>query len=140
MSKQKAGQSQWHRKMAASTTKLALWTSAWVLSMALATFGPQFLWMENKSLTFAAILLNTLIGLGMVWSHIRHVKTLDELQRKIQLEAMGISLGVVLVLGMSYSNLDISNLISGDAEISVLVIIMGLTFITATRIGAKRYK
>lgn len=133
-------QNKWERKVASTTTNLSRWTLAWVLTMALATFGPQFFWVDNKLLTLAAILLNTAMGAGMVLSHIRHIKSLDEMQRKIQLEAMGITLGVVLVVGMSYSNLDNSNLIPMDAEISILFIIMVLTFMATSLLGAKRYK
>ncbi len=130
----------WQRKVASSASNLARWTLGWVLTMALATFGPPWLWNDHKLWTLGAIALNTLLGIGMVLANIKHLKTLDEMQQRIQLEAMGITLGVGLVVGMSYSNLDISNVIAIDAEISVLVIIMGLTFLTATLLGAKRYK
>lgn len=140
MSAENAQQNKWERKVASTTVNLSRWTLAWVLTMALATFGPQFFWMENKWLTLGAIVLNTAMGVGMVLAHIKHIKSLDELQRKIQLEAMGITLGVVLVVGMSYSNLDNSNLIPMDAEISILFIIMGLTFMVTSLLGAKRYK
>ncbi len=130
----------WQRKLASSTSQLARWTLAWVLTMALATFGPLFLWTDQALWTLGAIVLNTLMGLGMILASIKHLQSLDEMQQRIQLEAMGLTLGVVLVIGMSYSNLDISNLIPMDAEISILVMIMGLTFMTALFFGAKRYK
>jgi hypothetical protein len=53
------------------------------------------------------------------------------MHQKIQLEAMGLTLGVVLVAGMAYANLDVANLIGFDAEISHVVLLMGLTYLGA---------
>jgi hypothetical protein len=121
------------------TGKLALWTLAWLLSMALATFGPQFLWDETW-ITGLAIGINLLIGLGVIVANRHHLQQLDEMQRKIQLEAMGIALGLAVVAGLSYSLLDITNLVAFDAEISHLVILIGLTYMAATIIGTLRYR
>jgi hypothetical protein len=123
-----------------NTVRLAFWTIAWTGSMALATFGPKFIWAENSILTILAILLNLGLGVGMVLANIRHLKGLDELQQKIQLEAMGIALGVGVVGGLSYSLLDTTNVIQTDAEISVIVILIGLTYLASVIIGQIRYK
>jgi hypothetical protein len=59
------------------------------------------------------------------------------MHQKIQLEAMGLTLGIGLVVGLAYSNLDIANIVSFDAEIAHVVILMSLTYlatlITLTR-------
>jgi hypothetical protein len=123
-----------------NTVRLAFWTIAWTGSMALATFGPKFIWSENSILTILAILLNLGLGVGMVLANIKHLKGLDELQQKIQLEAMGIALGVGVVGGLSYSLLDTTNVMQGDAEISVIVILIGLTYLASVIIGQIRYK
>lgn len=123
-----------------NTRQLAIWTFAWVASMALATFGPKFIWNENLPFTIVAIVLNATLGLGMILANIRYTRSMDEMQRKIQLEAMGIALGVGVVGGLSYSLLDTTNVISGDAEISFLVILIGLTYLAATVIGQMRYR
>ena len=76
----------------------------------------------------------------MIIANIKHVKSLDELQRKIHLEAMGLSLGIALILGISYSTMDVTNLINFDAEISHLVIVIGLSYFTGVVIGQYRYR
>lgn len=68
------------------------------------------------------------------------LKQLDELQLKIQLDAMALALGVGIVGGLSYSLLDITNLIPMDAEISVLVIAISLTYLAGSIIGTRRYE
>jgi hypothetical protein len=59
-----------------------------------------------------------MIGIGMILANRRLRLGLDELQQKIQLNAMGLSLGVGFIVGLSDSNLDITNLITGHADIS----------------------
>ncbi|MCF4100080.1 hypothetical protein L1I30_00230 [Gillisia sp. M10.2A] len=122
------------------TLNLAAWTLAWVLTMALASFGPKFLWDSNSTLSILAIILNLAIGIGMILANKRHLNSLDELQRKIQLEAMAISLGAAVVFGLSYSLLDTTNVITYDAEISHLVILIGITYLGGILIGNSRYQ
>jgi len=130
----------WNTQIKNNTKKLAIWTMLWTSSMALATFGPKFIWDENVALTVLAIIINALLGLGMILMNIKHINSLDDLQKKIQLDAMGIALGVGVVGGLSYSLLDTTNLITKDAEISFLVIFISVTYMIGILIGQKRYK
>jgi hypothetical protein len=130
----------WAANTARNTLRLGLWTGAWVATMAIANFGPIFIWNSNKSLTIIAIIINLVIGFGMIMANKRHLKGLDEMQQKIQLDAMALSLGVGLVVGLSYSNLDVTNIIPFDAEISHLVILMGLTYLAGIFAGLRKYQ
>ncbi len=130
----------WNTRVKKNTKNLALWTLAWVLSMAIATFGPEFLWEGESILTVTAIILNALLGVGLILANIRHLNSLDDLQKKIQLEGMAMALGVGVVGGLSYSLLDTTNIIMQDAEISFLVILMSLTYLVSVLLGQKRYK
>jgi len=85
-------------------------------------------------------LINFIVGIGMIMANIRHLKGLDELQRKIQLEAFGIALGLAVVAGISYSSLDQANIISYNAEISHLIILIGITYMAGVLIGNSRYR
>jgi cytochrome c biogenesis protein CcdA len=123
-----------------NTLLLAYWTFSWVATQALAVFGPEFIWQSNALLTSLAILVNVLVGFGMILALIRHLKGLDEMQQRIQLNAMGISLGAGLVLGMAYSSLDTTNVIPFDAEISHLVILMSLTYVIGIFAGHRKYQ
>ncbi len=140
MSDSKSASGGWHANVRRQTVRLAYWTLAWLVTMAVATFGPQLVWTESSALTPVAIVINLLIGFGMIWANKEHLKSLDELQQRIQLEAMGIALGVGLVVGMAYSNLDISNVISSDAEISFLVIVVALTYLASVFLGTRKYR
>jgi uncharacterized protein YacL len=140
MNNQKTDSGTWAATNVKNTLRLGYWTAAWLVTMALATFGPVFLWQANKLLTGLAILLNLLVGFGMIMANKRHLRGLDELQQKIQLEAMALSLGIGLVVGLFYSSLDIANLISFDAEISHLVILVGLTYLAGVIAGHRKYR
>jgi len=122
-----------------TTFNLFLWTSAWVVSIAVATFGPIWVWESNKIMIGLSILATVGIGIQMLRANILHLLGLDELQQKIHLEAMSITLGLAVIFGLAFSLLDTTNMISGDAEISFLVIFMGLTYVAAVFINNWRY-
>jgi hypothetical protein len=123
-----------------NTIRLSKWTLAWVLSMALASFGRLYLWESNDMLSLITILFNLAIGIGFIVANKDHLKGLDELQQKIQLEATALSLVVGIVVGLSYNMLAQANIIFSKAEISHLVIIMALTYMIGIYTGNRRYK
>ena len=136
----KTDSSDWVARGKKNTMRLGYWTGAWLVTMAAATFGPLLVWQSNQLLTAVAILLNIGIGFGMILANKNHLKGLDEMQQKIQLEAMALSLGVGLVVGLGYSMMDVSNLISFDAQISHLVILVGLTYGAGIFAGRRKYQ
>ena len=127
------------RRTRRNTIRLAWWTGAWLVTMAVAVFGSTLLW-DSKAFSFIAILVNIMAGVGMIAANKRHLDGLDELQRKIQLEAMALALGVGLVGGLAYSTMDLTDVIPFDAEISFLVILISLAYIGATLIGRRKYQ
>jgi hypothetical protein len=118
---------------------LALWTWTWVGTMALATFGPKFIWDGQTALTSLAIFINLLNGVLMISANRKLFNFYDELERKIHLESLALTLGLTVVVGLSYSLLDQTNLISFDAEIGVLVLFVGLTERITFFINRRRY-
>jgi hypothetical protein len=130
----------WPATVRTHTRRLGFWTAAWVATMAVANFGPEFVWGEVDWITALVIAANLAIGAGMVLANIRHLKSLDEMHQKIQLEAMGLSLGVGLVVGLAYSNLDVTGLIGFHAQISHLVMLMGLTYLVGIAAGLRKYR
>jgi hypothetical protein len=121
------------------TLQLALWTWTWVATLALATFGPIFLWEENKSVTLLAIVINLINGGLMVLANVKLFRHYDELEQKIHAEAMGLTLGATVIVGLSYSLLDQTNLIQSDTEIGSLVLFIGVTYLISLLINRKKY-
>ena len=120
-------------------TQLAIWTWTWVATLALATFGPKFIWAADSPMTIVSIALNFLNGVLMIWANRNLYNHYDELERKIHLEAMALTLGVAVIVGLTYSLLDQKNIIQSDAEIGILVGIIGITYGVAMGINTKRY-
>lgn len=140
MNEQMNDANSWTERTKKHTLILSYWTIAWTVSMAVATFGPNFIWNFNDSITILAIIINAGFGFGMIIANARQLKALDELQQKIQLDAMALSLGAGLVVGLSYATLDTTNIISFDAEIAHLVIFMGLTYLAGIIVSQFRYR
>ena len=119
--------------------RLAIWTLLWVATEALVVFGHKEIWDGTQWITFVLLGLNFLMGLGMVLTYRTLMNALDELERKIQLESMGLTLGFTLVVGVAYSVMDITNLIQADAEIGTLIFFMGICYIACILINTRRY-
>lgn len=140
MSEINKGSNDWAAKGARNTVVLRYWTLAWVVTTAVAAFGPKFLWDFNTALTIIAVLTNLGIGFGMILANKRHLQGLDEMHRKIFLDAGALSLGVGLVCAISYELLEDIRLISFEPEISHLVILMCLTFLAGMIAGRRKYR
>ena len=76
----------------------------------------------------------------MILANRKFINSGDELQKKIQLESLGLTLGLAVIVGLSYSLLDQTNLISGNAEISILVLFIGITYLVTMTVNNRKYK
>ena len=123
-----------------NTKRLFFWSVVWVLATAGVTFGSKNLWNFNTWLTIIAVLIHIGLGLGMIRVFKQYLQGLDELQRKIQLDAMALSLGIGLVLGSSYEMLEDIKLIPFEPEIPHLLILMSLTYVVGTVLGNRKYQ
>jgi hypothetical protein len=119
--------------------QLAAWTWSWVATMAIATFGPKYIWDDHTVLTALAVSVNFANGILMIIANRNLFNNFDELERKIHLESMALTLGLAVVVGLSYSMLDTTNLISFNAEISHLVLFIGITYLVCVNINTRRY-
>jgi hypothetical protein len=140
MNDSKTGTSDWAASNIRNTVRLRYWTIAWVLSSALAAFGPKLIWNFHAGLTILGVVITLAFGFGMIVANKRYVQGLDEMHRKIFLDAGALSLGVGLVCGLSYELLEDIKLITFEPEISHLVILMCLTFFTGLIMGHRKYQ
>ena len=102
-------------------------------------FGPKFIWDFNNLVTTIAIVINLLFGYKMILVNKDHLLGLDEMQQRIQLNAMAISLGAGLVLGVTYDTLEDIKIIAFEPQISHLIMVMSLIYILSIVIGNRRY-
>ncbi|MCH8014377.1 MAG: hypothetical protein IH823_06250 [Candidatus Dadabacteria bacterium] len=107
--------------------------------MVLADKAELYEWHSSALISILAIVINAGIGIGMIVTYMRFLTELDELQRKIQLDSLALSMGIGLVGSFSYSLLVTAKFIS-DAEISDIILLMVLTYMVGIIVGQVRYR
>jgi hypothetical protein len=122
------------------TIRLACWGGAWLAATALMKFGPKFLWNKALVFTLLAVGLDVAVGVGMILANKTYLAELDELQQKVYLNALGITVGVALIAGVPYSVMDYYHVIPFHAEIWHLLMLMSLTFSVSLLYGTWRYR
>ena len=140
MTQVKRAENGYQSRIRANVIRLARWNGAWVAATALMAFGPKFLWNKASVFTWLAVGLDVAVGVGMVLANKNYLAELDELQRKVQLNAMGITLGVGLIAGVPFSVMDSYHVIPFHADIAYLLILMSLTFMVSNLYGTWRYR
>ena len=75
----------------------------------------------------------------MVFSYRRFLIELDEMERKIQLDALALSVGVTIISFSSYSILD-KNGILPELNSAYLIALMALTYMVGIISGRLRYR
>lgn len=128
-------------KSTRATAWFAAWTLAWVASLALASFGPT-LWGESTSAaTWAAIVANLAVGIGWIVAFTRYLRAIDELERKITLEALAVALGAGWVVGFGYVVAEDADLVPTQVDAAAaLPVFMGIAFMAAVLAGRLRYR
>ena len=121
------------------TKILMAWTFAWVASLAFLSGGVNYLW-DSLLITKIGLLINLAIGVGMIIANKNLFKHYDELQKKIQFEAMALTLGLVVVVGVVYEISFDFGVIDSEPEFEYLVFFICFSYIASTIINSLRYK
>lgn len=140
MNVKKSDSGNWESSQKKNTLHLGYWTIAWLMSMAIAAFGPKFIWDYATLPTVVGVIFNLAVGFGMIMANRRHLQGLDEMHQKIFREAGALTLGVGLVFGLTYELLEDIRLITFEPEISHLVGLMSVTFIGGMIAGKRKYQ
>jgi hypothetical protein len=118
---------------------LSAWALAWAASLGIIAFISRYEWYSAPLPITAAIVVNVGIGLGMILAYKHFLKELDELERKVQLDALALSVGVTLVVFGGYSILDKAG-VAPALEASHLIMLIALTYIAGIIVGRIRYQ
>ncbi len=124
---------------AKSSAQLLVWVFIWTATMVLADKGMAYQWWTEKWITVAAIVVNTALGVGMITFFVSYLRKMDELQRKIQLEALAFAMGCGLVGSFTYSLLVTAGFIV-ETEIGDIILLMTVTYMAAIIVGRVRYR
>ena len=115
------------------------WRLAWVVSLGILTGAENSLW-DNKIYTIIGLIINFAIGIGMIIANKNLFKTYDELQKRIQFEAMAITLGLVIIVGLTYEVSFDFGIIGKEPEFEYLMIFISLSYIITNIVNSRRFR
>jgi hypothetical protein len=70
----------------------------------------------------------------------KYFEELDDLQRKVHLNSLAITVGVAFIAAVPYSVMGSYHMIPFHADIAHLVVLMGLTYGASNLYGTRRYR
>ena len=130
-----------YRESTKRTLQLLIWGVAWCATLAVAKFGPEFWWGSQQTLpSWAAIVVNFAVGIAWIVTFTRFIRALDELDRKIMLDALAITLGAGWIGGFAWVVADAAGLLPGDIEIAIFPAALAVVFLIAFFAGKVRYR
>ncbi|NEE00838.1 hypothetical protein [Phytoactinopolyspora halotolerans] len=123
-----------------ATARLALWTLIWVATLAVARFGPEFVWDSQRVASWAAVAVNVLAGVAWIIAFARFLLALDDLWRKIIQNALAVAFGTGWVAGFGYVVADDAGLVADDLHIAIFPALLGVVYVIAVIVGWIRYR
>ena len=117
---------------------IVAWSVVWILPFLATNFAIESSWIESDTLALAATIGVTALGLGVLFAYRKFLSNADELMRKVQLDALALTVGVGVVAGFSYTLLESASIV-GNAEAMNLVMVMVVTYITGVVVGLRRF-
>ncbi len=116
---------------------IMVWILVWAGSFVATSNAVARDWFGGSILA-GAIVLNAAIGVGMIITYMRFLKELDELQQRIQLNALAVGRGIGLVGGFTYSLMLWAGYVVGPG---ILVVTMMMTggYVAGLLISRARY-
>ena len=116
-----------------------LWIFAWAASLGVVSYLSDLGWYSSPSVIIVGLVIHIGIGVGMVLAYKRFLTEADELERKIQLDALAISVGAILVTFSSYSILEKSTEIPPLSP-AYLIMVMAAAYCVGLIIGRRRFR
>jgi len=116
-----------------------MWALAWVTTLALTAFLSRYEWYSSTFPTMIGFVVHSGIGLAMFFAYKRFLRELDEMERKIQLDALASSVGMAVIGFSAYSILAKAGYVP-ELEPSYLIVLIALTYIAGVIIGRIRYQ
>jgi len=127
------------KKQKKPTKILLIWVLAWVVSTAVLSAGVNNLW-DSLLLTKIGLFINLALGVCMIIANKNLFNYYDELQKKIHFEAMALTLGLTVVVGLVYEISFDFGVISSEPEFEYLVFFICFSYMSSIVVNSLRYK
>ena len=113
------------------------WSLAWSIAWVVASSAITHDWIGKGTAQLVIALLPTVLGVGMLLAFAKFLREADELQRKIQLDALALGFGSGLVGSVLYRLLERTGFV--EADVSNVILLMIVVYTLGVLIGRRRY-
>lgn len=113
------------------------WLFVWAVSFVSVAFAIRTEALPTGLWTYLAIAGSTALGIVAVLAYVHFVRQADELQRKIQLEALALGFAGGFVAQFAFSLIERAGIM--DVEIGDLFLVMVVCYSMGVFLGARRY-
>jgi hypothetical protein len=131
--------SDYDRRSIRDNLALVGWVFVWMASLTISDKAALYGWWSAEWITWLSIAVNFLLGAWLILRFLRLLRGMDDLQRRIQLEALAFAFGISLVGCISYSLLVTWGYIV-DEEVSDIFVLMCVSYSFAAMFGVWRYR
>jgi len=114
-----------------------LWLALWLVSFAASTFLIKGDVVSSGLAGWIVAAAPLVVGLGAMLAYGRYMHQADELQRRIQLQALALGFGVAFFFGFGYRLLE--KVGAPAADISDVSMVMAFFYFVGLWIGRRRY-
>lgn len=122
-----------------ATARFVGWTVAWAATLAVARFGPELVWDADVA-SWVAIAVNVVVGIGWIVAFTRLLAAMDELQRRILMDALAVTLGFAWVAGFALVVAQLAGLVTTDLGVAAVPMVLAVVFMLAFVAGRLRYR
>ena len=123
-----------------ASLQLGLWTCLWLVTLAAARFGPDSMWGNRAALSWIAVGMNVVVGIGWIFAFARYLRVQDDLWRQINRDALGTTLGVGWVVGFAVFLARTAGLFDADLSLAWFPAMLGVVYMVAVLLGWFRYR
>ncbi len=120
-----------------NANRVNMWAIGWVISLAISTYFAERLVGEVSIALLAFFAIHLFCGVALLRSYRRFLIELDEMERKVQLEAMASAVGLTLLVFSAGGILARAEIVP-DLDPAILIVVMSLTYMAGLIIGRIR--
>jgi hypothetical protein len=118
---------------------LVAWIFMWMAALTVADKAALYGWWSAEWITVLAIAVHVLLGFVVILKFMHMLRGMDDLQRRIQLDALSLALGISMVGCAAYSLLVTWGYIV-DEEVSDIFMLMCVSYAASVLVGSLRYR
>ncbi|CAN5916209.1 hypothetical protein BH23ACT10_BH23ACT10_08300 [soil metagenome] len=119
--------------------RVLVWSLVWVASFLAVDYAIAEDMIGGGAVIVGATAAISVLGIGVLASFHRFLRGTDELMRKIQLDALALTVGIGFVSAFGYSLLQDTAIVASSDATTILVVAMATTCVVGVVLGRRRY-